>query len=301
MDAQLEDDSPQHSFDYPTAFSRNIGWISIEERDRLRTKRVAIAGLGGVGGLHFLTLARLGIERFNVAEFDNFELANFNRQAGSSVSHLGKAKIDVVSAMVKDINPSAEIIKFGEGVKPSNIETFLKDVDVYVDGLDFFAFEPRSTTFGACARLGIPAVTAAPLGMGIALLNFLPNRMTFEDYFGFKDQSDEEKALRFLIGLSPAMLQRTYLVDRLSVDFSKGRGPSTVMACHLCAGVAATETLKILLDRGPILSAPSGLHFDAYRGVLKRTWRPGGWRNPLSRIACRMARRQLQAARRAAP
>ena len=52
-----------------------------DEQRTLRGKRVAIAGLGGVGGLHLLTLARLGIGRFRLAEFDRFDLANFNRSA----------------------------------------------------------------------------------------------------------------------------------------------------------------------------------------------------------------------------
>ena len=48
-------------FDYAQAFSRNIGWVTRDEQQRLRGKRVAIAGLGGVGGVHLLTLARLGV------------------------------------------------------------------------------------------------------------------------------------------------------------------------------------------------------------------------------------------------
>ena len=48
-------------FDYATAFSRNIGWLTPQEQESLRSKRVAIAGLGGVGGSHLLTLTRLGI------------------------------------------------------------------------------------------------------------------------------------------------------------------------------------------------------------------------------------------------
>ena len=52
------------SFDYATAFSRNIGWLTEAEQTVLRDKRVAVAGLGGVGGSHVLTLARLGIGAF---------------------------------------------------------------------------------------------------------------------------------------------------------------------------------------------------------------------------------------------
>jgi len=267
--------------------------VTGEEQARLRTKRVAIAGLGGVGGFHLLTLARLGVGAFNLAELDRFELANFNRQAGATLSNLGRPKLDVLVEMARDINPELEIRRIPDGVTPENAEEFLRGADVYVDGLDFFAFQARTFTFGACARLRVPATTAAPLGMGVALLNFLPGKMTFEEYFGFEGQPESEQALRFLLGLSPAMLQRSYLADRSQVNLAEHRGPSTIIACQLCAGVAAAETLKILLGRGPLLAAPWGLHFDAYRNLCKRTWRPGGYRNPLLRIARMIARRQL--------
>ena len=51
-------------FAYSTAFSRNIGWVTMAEQEALRGKRIAIAGLGGVGGSHLLTLARLGVGHF---------------------------------------------------------------------------------------------------------------------------------------------------------------------------------------------------------------------------------------------
>ena len=73
-------------FDYNTAFSRNIGWVTEAEQDALRHKKVAIAGLGGVGGSHLLTLARLGVGAFSIADFDTFDVVNFNRQAGAMVS-----------------------------------------------------------------------------------------------------------------------------------------------------------------------------------------------------------------------
>ena len=177
---------------------------------------------------------------------------------------------------------------------------FLEDVDVYVDGLDFFAFDARRATFAACARKGIPAITAAPLGMGAALLNFLPGRMTFEDYFRLGGLTESEQAIRFLLGLSPAMLQRGYLADRRAVDLVAHKGPSTVMACQICAGMAATEALKIMLGRGKVYAAPVSLQFDAYRGRLKRTWRPWGNRGPWQRLAIAIARRQLGAQKRRA-
>ena len=284
------------AFDYDEAFTRNLGWLTSAEQGRLRQCRIAIAGLGGVGGSHLLTLARLGIGKFHIADFDRFGLANFNRQAGASMSSLDRPKLDVLAEMALDINPELSLKRFPMGVVDDEIDAFLEGVDLFVDGLDYFALSIRRKVFARCAQLGIPAVTAAPLGMGVALLNFLPGSMSFEDYFRLEGASPNEQALRFLLGLSPAMLQRSYLVDRARVDFENQKGPSTVMACQLCAGFAATECLKILLARGRVRAAPRGLHFDAYRNKLVRTWRPFGNRNPIQKIALRIARHQLKLA-----
>jgi len=280
-------------FNYDEAFSRNIGWLTRQEQDLLRHKRVAIAGLGGVGGVHLLTLCRLGIGKFHLADFDRFDLANFNRQAGASVSSLGQNKLDVMHRQARDINPELEIKAFPDGVTADNLDAFLDGVDLFLDGLDFFAFEARQAVFAACASKGIPAVTAAPLGMGTAVLNFLPGGMSFDDYFRLNDGTEAEKPLRLLMGLAPARLQMGYLADPSAVDLANRKGPSTIMACQLCAGVAATEALKILLGRGPVRAAPRGYHFDAYRNKLALTWRPGGNRNPLQRLFIALAKRKL--------
>ncbi|HPF58802.1 MAG TPA: ThiF family adenylyltransferase [Candidatus Competibacteraceae bacterium] len=281
------------SFDYGIAFSRNIGWVTEAEQAGLRIRRIAIAGLGGVGGSHLLTLTRLGIGQFNIADLDVFELANFNRQAGASLRHIGRPKVEVLAEMALDINPELDLRMFPHGVSADNLDNFLEGVDLYVDGLDFFAVTARRQVFAACAARGIPAITAAPLGMGAALLNFLPGKMSFEAYFRLEGQPEDEQLLRFLLGLSPAMLQMGYLVDPTRVDLANHRGPSTPMACELCAGMAATQALKILLGRGKAPAAPWGMHFDTYRNKLALTWRPGGNRHPLQRLGLYVARRRL--------
>jgi molybdopterin/thiamine biosynthesis adenylyltransferase len=280
-------------FDYDFAFSRNIGWITHEEQQILKNKRVAIAGLGGAGGSHLITLARLGIGKFNIADFDCFELANFNRQAGASMSRLNRPKVDVLEEMALDVNPTLDIKKFSSGVTSDNLSEFLTDVDVYLDGVDFFAFAAREAIFAACAKMGIPAVTAAPLGMSVALINFMPGQMSFEDYFQLQDKSELDKILHFLVGLSPAMLQSSYLVDPAAVDLPNHKGPSTPMGCELCAGFAGSQALKIVLKRDNILAAPWSLQFDAYRCKLVKIWRPWGNRNPLQRLSLIMAKRHL--------
>lgn len=281
------------AFDYDRAFSRNIGWLTEQEQTTLRNKRIAIAGMGGVGGFHLLTLARLGVGKFNIADLDIFEVENFNRQVGASMSSVGQPKVEVLARMARDINPEMDITIFPNGVKSDNLDTFFRDVDLYIDGLDFFAFKAREDVFAYCAEHGIPAVTVAPLGISAALLNFLPGSMSFEDYFQVAGRPELEKAVRFLVGLAPALLHRHYLADKTRVNLKERRGPSTVMACQLCAGVAASEALKILLKRGKVLTAPHGIQYDGYRNKFAHTWRPGGNRNPINRIAIAIAKQQL--------
>jgi|AZIJ01.1.fsa_nt_gi molybdopterin/thiamine biosynthesis adenylyltransferase len=282
-------------FDYDVAFSRNLGWVNEAEQHLLRTKRIAIAGLGGVGGSHLLTLTRLGIGNFNIADLDIFEQENFNRQAGASLPHVGREKIDVLQELALGINPELNFHKFSSGVDANNLDAFLDGVDLYVDALDFFAVEIRRAVFAACAEKGIPAITAAPLGMGVAFLAFLPGQMSFEEYFRLAGRAEDEQLLRFLLGLSPAMLQAKYLVDDTRLDLNAHKGPSTPMACELCAGMAGTHALKLLLNRGDVPAAPRGLHFDAYRNKMVKTWRPMGNDNPIQRLGLKIVRQRLSA------
>lgn len=281
-------------FDYGTAFGRTIGWITEAEQSVLRQKKVAIAGMGGVGGAHLLTLARLGIERFAIADPDVFELANFNRQAGASMASLTRGKVEVMGALARDINPTMAVEGFDEGISEGNVDAFLEGADLYVDSLDLFALDVRRLVFERCAARGIPAISAAPLGMGTAWMTFLPNRTTFEEFFRLEGYPPDEQLLRFLIGLAPTAMQRFYLAERDALNLTTRLTPSTPMAIDLCAGVAGTTALKILLGRGRVLAAPWGLHFDAYAQRFRRTWRPGGNRNPVQRFLIFMARRNLR-------
>jgi molybdopterin/thiamine biosynthesis adenylyltransferase len=280
-------------FDYNEAFSRNIGWVTNDEQQQLRRKKVAIGGLGGVGGSHLTVLARMGVARFHISDLDTFELPNFNRQFGASMATIGQSKSSVMERVIKDINPEAEIRNFDQGISLENLDQFLDGVDIYVDSLDIFALDIRRAVFAACYEKGIPTITAAPMGMGTAFLVFMPGKMSFEEYFCLDGYEFEDQIIRFVIGVSPTVQQRKYLVDRSSVNFLKKKVPSTAMGIELAAGVCCSNVLKILLGRGNVIHAPYGLHFDAYRNRLKKTWRPFGNNNPLQYFMFRYVKHLL--------
>jgi molybdopterin/thiamine biosynthesis adenylyltransferase len=262
-------------FSYSEAFSRNIGWLTESEQQVLRGKTIAIAGMGGVGGVHLLTLARLGFANFRISDMDVFEPANFNRQIGAMVSTLGESKVEVLARMARDINPEAKVTEFPGGITPANIEKFLKGADLFIDGFDFFVIDIRRKAFTRCHELGIPAMTAAPVGMGVAFLAFTRDSMTFEDYFRFEGASELRQYINFLLGLSPSGMHGSYLVDPSRLNIPKHKAPSTIIGVQLCASFTAAQAVKLLLGRGEVKPAPFHYHFDSYLAKFEAGPQPG--------------------------
>lgn len=281
------------SFNYPSAFSRNLGLVSPEEQEILRNSRIAIAGMGAVGSAHLITLARMGVGYFRIADFDVYEIHNINRQAGAMSSTLGKSKVDVMAEIVKDINPDATVERYAEGLVMQNIQRFLEGADVAIDGLDFTAIDVREQFYTAAYDLGIPVVAVGPVGCSAAALVFMPGKMTWHEYFAMDlAESEFERYVLFIVGTAPAGLHMGY-IDRKYVDLAAKRGPSLALAIQLCTGIAAAETLKLLLKRGVVRCAPYYQQFDAYKGryaVGKLRW---GNRGPLQRIKFWLTKRQL--------
>ena len=265
-------------------FSRNIGLLSETDQEKLLNSRMAVAGAGGVGGLHILTLARLGVGRFTIADPDTFEAANVSRQFGAARPTFDRNKAEVLAEMVKDINPDADIKILTEGVTNENIDNFLADADIFVDGIEFFEIDMRRHLFQKAYEKNIYAITSAPLGFGSTLQVFAPDGMTFDQYFGISDeQSYEEKIAFFAAGLAPNPYHIKYM-DLSKVSFSRRKGPAVAPACTLAASLLGTEVVRIITRKGPIDPVPKYLQYD----MLKRKYRYRrlwlGGKNPLHRL-----------------
>jgi molybdopterin/thiamine biosynthesis adenylyltransferase/nitroreductase len=289
------------AFSFAAAFDRNIGWLTEWEQSALRGKRVAIAGMGGVGGFHLATLARLGIGAFSIADLDVFEVVNFNRQIGATMPAVGRPKVQVMAEMARNINPGVRIESFDRGIDETNMNAFLEGADLFIDGFDFFVLGIRRKVFARCRELGIPALTAAPVGMGTGLLAFLPGGMSFEEYFRFEGRSELGQYVNFLLGLVPSAMHRKYLVDPSRLDFGNHRAPSTVIGCQLAASAAASAAVKLLLGRPGVLPAPHHHHYDAYLGKTVTTRLRWGNNGPLQRMKSKAVERMFETMLKRAP
>ncbi|WP_051132469.1 ThiF family adenylyltransferase [Thermodesulfatator atlanticus] len=261
---------------FEEVFRPQRGLISQEEQERLKHATVAIPGLGGVGGTHLISLARSGVGRFKIAEFDVFEPRNISRQYGARVDTLGRPKGKVMLEEAFRINPFLQLEFYEEGITPENINAFLEGVDVVIDGIEFFALEARKLLYDTAREKGIPLITAAPLGFSASLLVFHPEESpSFEEYFAIKpDMSPMEKALLFALGLAPKPFFLKYL-DLKSIDLKAGQGPASVIACYLCSALAAMEALRIILGKPGLKPVPHYLQIDLFlhkmhQGYLKK-------------------------------
>lgn len=273
------------------AFSRNLGLIDYAGQRRLLRSRIAIPGLGGVGGVHIATLARTGIGAFTIADFDVYSPVNINRQYGSGVASFNRPKLDVMRDRALDINPFLDIRAFEHGVTPENIDEFLDGVSVLVDSLDYFVQKIRRRLFNRALELNIPVITAAPAGCSCSILVFMPGGMNYDQYFGVNDQTDEtEQIIRFSLGVAPKPTHLAYM-DRRFANLYDKRVPSLDIGCQLCAGMTATEVVNIVLKGKPSVAVPRSMQFDAKRGLFRTTRFFRGVDTPWQRTKIKLAKR----------
>lgn len=269
---------------YTTAVTRNLGILDSDEQTQLQRSRVAVAGLGGVGGIHFLTLVRMGVGAFNIADLDEFSAINANRQVGATSSTAGRKKTTVMAEMARDIHPSVDLNIYDKGVQPENVGEFLEGVDAVVDSIDYFQITARRLLHRSARELGIPVVFSAPIGFSASLHVFTPQSMSFDDYFDINDgMSLYEQLVAFTVGLCPRGTHWKYM-DMNKVNLSSHSGPSIASACDISAGLMTTEIMAILLNRRPAKTVPHYVQFDPYRRLYRKGYLVFGNRGPIQRL-----------------
>ena len=118
-------------------FSRTQLLVGKEAMDRLANSRVAIFGIGGVGGYVVEALARSGVGTLDLIDDDKICLTNLNRQIIATRSTIGKYKVDVAKARVLDINPKATVNTYQTFYVPETAGQFdFSQYDYVVDAID---------------------------------------------------------------------------------------------------------------------------------------------------------------------
>lgn len=132
--AEMEKDAAEPKETRTSRLAKVIGEQGVAT---LAAAKVALFGLGGVGGSCFEALVRGGVGTIAVVDGDIVQESNLNRQAISFLSTLGQRKVDVASAMAADINPDARISMHGEFVLPDRVDALMEEIASEIGGIDF--------------------------------------------------------------------------------------------------------------------------------------------------------------------
>lgn len=120
-----------------TVYDRTELLIGQDNVNRLKEGAVIVFGIGGVGGMVCEALARAGVGKIGIVDFDIINITNINRQIIALQSTVGKKKTDIMASRIKDINPEIEVNVIDEKMDPENIQSLaLQDYDFIVDAID---------------------------------------------------------------------------------------------------------------------------------------------------------------------
>lgn len=118
-------------------FSRTESLIGASNLNKIKSSKVLVIGLGGVGSSAVETLVRSGLENIILIDYDKVDITNINRQLIAFHSTIGKYKTDVMESKIKDINPNCNVIKINKLIDSSNIdEIFEYDFNFIIDACD---------------------------------------------------------------------------------------------------------------------------------------------------------------------
>ncbi len=133
--------------------------IDVEGQEKLLDATVLLVGAGGLGSASALYLAASGIGHIIIADFDQVELSNLQRQIIHHNKDIGRLKVDSAKEKIHAINPDVEVSVIDDKLTNKNIDQWIQKADVILDGTD--NFNTRFIVNKACVRQKKPLVSAA--------------------------------------------------------------------------------------------------------------------------------------------
>lgn len=145
------------TFDPDSRFGRTALLVGEAGVQRLAAAQVALFGLGGVGAYAAEAIARAGIGRITLVDFDLVEPSNLNRQLVALESTLGRPKVEVARERIADIHPAAQVTAVQAFAGPGNIASLIQGADFVIDAID--TVDAKVALLIACRQAGIPVVS----------------------------------------------------------------------------------------------------------------------------------------------
>lgn len=144
-------------------FSRSTLLLGQEAMEKIANSRVAVFGVGGVGGYVVEALVRTGLGEIDIIDNDQVALSNLNRQIIATRKTLGRDKVDVMKERILDINPNTKVHTYKCFFLPDNSSEFdFSKYDYVVDAVDTVAAKLEIIT--KANQAGVPVISAMGAG-----------------------------------------------------------------------------------------------------------------------------------------
>jgi molybdopterin/thiamine biosynthesis adenylyltransferase len=255
---------------YSQIINRNLGLFTEEEQAKLRRTNIAVAGLGGVGGLLAERLIRLGVGSLKITDPGTYEASNLNRQFSSNTRNIGQLKVASVFNQIKEINPEAGINWSSGGIKTAeDADFFVEGSDLVIDEMDFGAWKESVFLQRAARKRGLYYLFTSALGFGALAVIFQPNGVTLEEFnrlpgdFSLKGSETPRVPRERILPEVPSYANAA-LSNGMIQEITEGKRP--VPTCSIGVGLAsmlaAAEAMNIILRRREIICAPGYIYVD---------------------------------------
>ena len=272
-------------FSYGEFATRNLGFVTQAQQERLREATLLVCGTGGMGGAALQCLARAGVGGFVIADIDTFEVSNLNRQVFADLGTVGLSKAEATQDALRRINPELRIERLGaEWVE--RLPDLLAHTDAAVNGTDDIAATLR--LYREARRRGRTVIDAYAAPLPSVYVT------------GPDDPSPEERWRAPTRGRTPAEWSREDLANVFKAELTFVMAHSSArhrvdlaLAAEVAAGkrsrmsfaptvigagvLMASEAIDHLLGR-PSAAGPRGYFLDLQAGRIERPAKgPVGW------------------------
>ncbi len=256
---------------YEALYQRNIGIFSSAEQDKLRNSHVFVAGVGGVGGIQAVTLARMGVGEITIMDPGIFDEPDMNRQYASMASTIGKSKASATGEILQDVAPFARINIIEEKLDDIILREIIKKTNLVIDAIDMQDFNYKLLLARIAREEGKYSMTSPIPGLGTVMMIFDPDGMTFEEFTSSKCYPKNIVSLATGANFVDVDENSPFISDSFS---NSG-------AAALSGALLATEAGLIITGKrakSDLVTIPFLTYLDLYHGFLKIF-------NPLDKLA----------------
>jgi len=237
--------------------------IGYEGQLKLKSAKVCVVGIGGLGNPIVTRLVAMGIGKLRIVDRDVIELSNLHRQTMFDESDIGQVKVEAAAKKLKKMNSDVEIEALPVSVNDYTAFDIVEGCDVVIDALD--SVNARYSLNKACIKKKIPFVTGAAVGISGQAFTILPNKTAcYHCIFPALDENsmptcstegvhpsilsiiggiEVAEAVKIIIGRQPSLANKLLYVDLENLEFNSSIFKK-VDECPVCGSGKNEESPK---------------------------------------------------------